>query len=270
MIKGKELIKIILIVCAFIAIAFSIIYIIKIFILKYNNLYLTTMTNYGIQLLMLVIALYLLNKFNYIKYIKFSLKSFFELIVYTALLIILIIVLSNAFHIGHYFVWNTGNFMTILFQNFYFVFVALEEEYLFRVVLYYKVLETIVLKNKALKVIIAILLTNAIFSMSHFPITYLVHRGNMNITYFLNVFITGIFVSYLYLRTGNIYIPSVMHFIGDARIIELYPYNRLPIYVYFIDNIMVVSVIIIEIYNICKYFYNKNYKIIKYNNKNKC
>lgn len=254
MIKGKELTKIILIVCAFVAIVFSIIYIMKIFILKYNNLYLTTMTNYGIQLLMLVIALYLLNKFNYIKYIKFSLKSFFELVVYTTLLII---VLSNAFHIGHYFVWNTGNFVTILFQNFYFVFVALEEEYLFRVVLYYKVLETIVLKNKTLKVIIAILLTNAMFSMSHFPITYLVHHGNMNITYFLNVFISGIIASYLYLRTGNIYIASAMHFIGDARIIELYPYNRLPIYAYFIDNMMVVSVIIIEIYSICKYFYNK-------------
>ncbi|WP_231292647.1 CPBP family intramembrane glutamic endopeptidase [Thermoanaerobacterium thermosaccharolyticum] len=170
---------------------------------------------------------------------------------------ILIIVLSNAFHIGHYFVWNTGNFVTILFQNFYFVLVALEEEYLFRIVLYYKVLETIVLKNKALKVIIAILLTNAIFSISHFPITYLVHHGNMNITYFLNVFISGIFASYLYLRTGNIYIASAMHFIGDARIIRIYTYNRLPIYAYFIDNMMVISVIIIEIYNICKYFYNK-------------
>ncbi|MBE0067908.1 CPBP family intramembrane glutamic endopeptidase [Thermoanaerobacterium thermosaccharolyticum] len=173
------------------------------------------------------------------------------------LLIILIIVLSNAFYIGHYFVWNTGSSMTILFQNFYFVLVALEEEYLFRVVLYYKVLETIVLKNKALKLIIAILLTNAIFSMSHFPIAYLVHHGNMNITYFLNVFISGIIASYLYLRTGNIYIAFAMHFVGDARIIELYPYNRLPIYVYFIDNMMVVSVIIIEIYSICKYFYNK-------------
>ncbi|MGF7397028.1 CPBP family intramembrane glutamic endopeptidase [Thermoanaerobacterium thermosaccharolyticum] len=257
MIKGKELTKIILTVYAFIAIVFSIIYIIKIFILKYNNLYLTTMTNYGIQLLMLVLALYLLNKFNYIKYIKFSLKSFFELVAYTMLLIILIIVLSNAFYIGHYFVWNTGSSMTILFQNFYFVLVALEEEYLFRVVLYYKVLETIVLKNKALKLIIAILLTNAIFSMSHFPIAYLVHHGNMNITYFLNVFISGIIASYLYLRTGNIYIAFAMHFVGDARIIELYPYNRLPIYVYFIDNMMVVSVIIIEIYSICKYFYNK-------------
>lgn len=65
MIKGKELTKIILTVCAFIAIIFSVIYIMKIFILKYNNLYLTIMTNYGIQFLMLVLALYLLNKFNY-------------------------------------------------------------------------------------------------------------------------------------------------------------------------------------------------------------
>jgi|GEM_PF-2837256 len=257
MIKGKELTKIILTVYAFIAIVFSIIYIMKIFILKYNNLYLTTMTNYGIQLLMLVIALYLLNKFNYIKYIKFSLKSFFELVIYTMLLMMLIIVLSNAFHIGHYFVWNTGNFVTILFQNFYFVLVALEEEYLFRVVLYYKVLETIVLKNKALKVIIAVILLNILCLMSHFPITYLVHHENMNITYFLNVFISGIFASYLYLRTGNIYIASAMHFIGDARIIRIYTYNRLPIYAYFIDNMMVISVIIIEIYSICKYFYNK-------------
>lgn len=268
MIKGKELTKIILTVCAFIAIIFSVIYIMKIFILKYNNLYLTIMTNYGIQFLMLVLALYLLNKFNYIKYIKFSLKSFFELVAYTMLLIILIIVLSKAFHIGYYFVWNTGNFVTILFQNFYFVFVALEEEYLFRVVLYYKILETIIVKNKTLKVIIAILLTNAMFSMAHFSITYLVHHGNMNITYFLNVFISGIIASYLYLRTGNIYIASAMHFIGDAKIIKLYPYNRLPIYVYFIDDMMVISVIIIEIYSICEYFYNKKiYGIENFNSK---
>ncbi|WP_274892703.1 hypothetical protein [Thermoanaerobacterium sp. R66] len=180
MIKGKELIKIILTVCAFIAVVFSVIYIIKIFILKYNNLYLTTMTNYGIQLLMLVFALYLLNKFNYIKYVKFTLKSFFELVAYTMLLIILIIILSKAFHIGYYFVWNTGNFVTILFQNFYFVFVALEEEFLFRVVLYYKILETIIVKNKTLKVIIVVILLNILCSISHFPITYLVHHEDMN------------------------------------------------------------------------------------------
>ncbi|MEG6568118.1 CPBP family intramembrane glutamic endopeptidase [Thermoanaerobacterium thermosaccharolyticum] len=184
------------------------------------------------------------------------------------LLIILIIVLSKAFHIGYYFVWNTGNFVTILFQNFYFVFVALEEEYLFRVVLYYKILETIIVKNKTLKVIIVVILLNILCSISHFPITYLAHHEDMNIPYFLNVFITGIFASYFYLRTGNIYISSVMHFIGDARIIELYTYNRLPIYVYFIDDMMVISVIIIEIYSICEYFYNKKiYGIENFNSK---
>jgi membrane protease YdiL (CAAX protease family) len=95
-----------------------------------------------------------------------------------------------------------------------------------------------------------------------------VHHEDMNIPYFLNVFITGIFASYFYLRTGNIYISSVMHFIGDARIIELYTYNRMPAYAYFIDNMTVVSVIIIEIYNICKYFYNKKiYGIENFNSK---
>lgn len=90
----------------------------------------------------------------------------------------------------------------------------------------------------------------------------------MNITYFLNVFISGIIASYLYLRTGNIYIASAMHFIGDAKIIKLYPYNRLPIYVYFIDDMMVISVIIIEIYSICEYFYNKKiYGIENFNSK---
>jgi len=204
MIKGKELLKIILIILAIVLALYPILYGIEIFILKSNNPNTKTIVNYIIQITLLIIAIYLLKKFNFMNYVKLSLKSILELTVYTLLLLILTILLLNVFRIRYYFIWNTGkSYATLIFQNFYFVFVGLGEELLFRVILYYKILDTIILKNKKLRMMIAVIITSFLFTIAHIPVLSV---KNIEIFSTLNIFYMGyIFQLSLFKNEEHIY-----------------------------------------------------------------
>ncbi|MGF7400279.1 CPBP family intramembrane metalloprotease [Thermoanaerobacterium thermosaccharolyticum] len=88
--------------------------------------------------------------------------------------------------------------------------------------------------------------------MAHIPILSV---RNIQIFSTLNIFMWGIFFSYLYLKTKNIYVAAIAHFFTDTGIIIDYTEIYYGILSTFIN--IITSVIIIEIYNICKYFYNK-------------
>ncbi|PHO06852.1 CAAX protease [Thermoanaerobacterium thermosaccharolyticum] len=253
MINVKKLMIIILIVFAIVVALYPILAELEISILKSNNPNAKTIVNYIVQIVSLIIAIYMLKKFNYLNYVKLSLKTILELIVYILSLLLLTIILVNIFHLKYYLIWNTSeSYATLIFQNFYFLFVGLGEEFLFRVILYYKILDTIILKNKKLRMIIAVIITSFLFTMAHIPMLSI---GNIQIFSTLNIFMWGIFSSYLYLRTKNIYVAAIAHFFTDAGIIIDYTEIYYGILSTFIN--IITSVIIIEIYNICKYFYNK-------------
>ncbi|MGF7400280.1 hypothetical protein PQ744_07735 [Thermoanaerobacterium thermosaccharolyticum] len=67
MIKGKELLKIILIILAIVVALYPILAGIEIFILKSNNPCERIIVNYIVQIVLLIIAIYMLKKFNYMK-----------------------------------------------------------------------------------------------------------------------------------------------------------------------------------------------------------
>ncbi|KUJ90190.1 MAG: Abortive infection protein [Caldanaerobacter subterraneus] len=58
------------------------------------------------QFLLLFITLYLLKKFDYMKYVKISLKAFLKLIVFTILLVGITKCLLDIFHIYNFTIWT--------------------------------------------------------------------------------------------------------------------------------------------------------------------
>ncbi|EGD51023.1 Abortive infection protein [Thermoanaerobacter ethanolicus JW 200] len=230
--------------------------------------------NYTSQFLLLFIILYLLKKFDYMKYVKISLKAFLKLIVFTILLVGITKCLLDIFHIYNFTIW-TGieekslywvswvDYVGAILFIFLFVFVALTEEYLFRVIIYHKVSEIISLKNKVLHAIIAVLLTNILFAMGHWP-----SHGYKLLPY-LYLTLWGIYFSYLYLRTKNIYTACVMHFILNAGIIVTWPLKNLSLIlnageIFYI----IVSIFLIEAYKIFKYFNRNNKTLNKLSERN--
>lgn len=219
--------------------------------------------NYAAAFLFLFIVLYLLKKFDYMRHISISLKAFFKLIIFTMLVVVLTKYSLDRFNIYNFSIWiglkhssfywtSWVDYLVASLQIFAFTFVALTEEYFYRVIVYHKISEIITLKNRGFEIITAILLTNILFSLGHYPIR------NYNIWQLLSVFIWGLFFSYLYLRTKNIYTACTMHFILDARVIITLPFKNFPLFFSSADPFyIIISILLIEIYKAYKRFYVK-------------
>ncbi|SNX55316.1 CPBP family intramembrane glutamic endopeptidase [Thermoanaerobacterium sp. RBIITD] len=210
--------------------------------------------NYTIQILMLFLALYLLKRFKYTKYIKISVKAIIKLIAFTILLFICtkyaLSMFSNNFLWTElkYAIkeWSKLDYIVAILQVALFMLVALAEEYLFRIILYLKILEISNFKNNTLKTIFSIILTNILFSIGHLSMQ------NYDFYMLLQVFISGIYFSYLFLRTNNIYLACIMHFNYDFPIMAIVDKKY-----YFQIASLIISVVLIEGYFIIKYYYLK-------------
>ncbi|MEG6570297.1 CPBP family intramembrane glutamic endopeptidase [Thermoanaerobacterium thermosaccharolyticum] len=126
-----------------------------------------------------------------------------------------------------------------------FILVALTEEYLYRVTLYFKISEILNLKSNVLKIVFSIILTNILFSIAHYPIRH------YNFSKLFEIFITGIYFSYLFLRTGNIYLACMMHFCFDFPILTTVNIG----YYYEEIILLIISIMLIESYYMIKHYY---------------
>jgi len=214
--------------------------------------------NFTMQILLLFLALFLLKKFNYTRYIKTSLKSIIKAFIFIILLLTFTKYILDIFKIYNIFLltdfkniiasWNKVDYIVALLQLILFIIVALTEEYLYRITLYFKISEILNLKNKILKIIFSVIFTNILFSIAHYPIRH------YNISTLFEIFITGIYFSYLFLRTSNIYLACMIHFYFDFPILTTINSG----YYYYQEIILLtISVVLIEGYFIIKYNYFK-------------
>ncbi|WP_231293842.1 CPBP family intramembrane glutamic endopeptidase [Thermoanaerobacterium thermosaccharolyticum] len=123
---------------------------------------------------------------------------------------------------------------------------ALTEEYLYRVTLYFKISEILNLKSNVLKIMLSVILTNILFSFVHYPIRH------YNFSKLFEIFITGIYFSYLFLRTGNIYLACMMHFYFDFPILTTI---NIGYYHYEEIILLIISIMLIESYYMIKHYY---------------
>jgi CAAX amino terminal protease family. len=211
--------------------------------------------NFIAEILLLILALFLLKKFNYTKYIKTSFKSIIKTFLFMTLSLIFTKYILDIFKIYNIFLltdfkniiasWNKVDYIVAISQMILFILVALTEEYLYRVTLYFKISEILNLKSNILKIVFSIILTNILFSIAHYPIRH------YNISTLFEIFITGIYFSYLFLRTGNIYLACMMHFCFDFPILTTVNIG----YYYEEIILLIISIMLIESYYMIKHYY---------------
>jgi|GEM_PF-3364510 len=211
--------------------------------------------NFITEILLLILALFLLKKFNYTKYIKTSFKSIIKTFLFMTLSLIFTKYILDIFKIYNIFLltdfkniiasWNKVDYIVAISQMILFILVALTEEYLYRVTLYFKISEILNLKSNILKIVFSIILTNILFSIAHYPIRH------YNLYKLFEIFITGIYFSYLFLRTGNIYLACMMHFCFDFPILTTVNIG----YYYEEIILLIISIMLIESYYMVKHYY---------------
>ncbi|MDI3312701.1 MAG: CPBP family intramembrane metalloprotease [Thermoanaerobacterium sp.] len=212
--------------------------------------------NFITEILLLILALFLLKKFNYTKYIKTSSKSIIKTFLFMALSLTFTKYILDIFKIYNIFLltdfkniiasWNKVDYIVAISQMILFILVALTEEYLYRVTLYFKISEILNLKSNVLKIVFSIILTNILFSIAHYPIRH------YNISTLFEIFILGIYFSYLFLRTGNIYLACMMHFYYDLPILSTIDIR----YHHYREIIsLIISIMLIESYYMIKHYY---------------
>ncbi|WP_434654496.1 CPBP family intramembrane glutamic endopeptidase [Thermoanaerobacterium thermosaccharolyticum] len=211
--------------------------------------------NFITEILLLILALFLLKKFNYTKYIKTSFKSIIKAFIFMSLSLTFTKYILYIFKIYNIFLltdfkniiasWNKIDYIVAISQMILFILVALTEEYLYRVTLYFKISEILNLKSNVLKIVFSIILTNILFSIAHYPIRH------YNFSKLFEIFITGIYFSYLFLRTGNIYLACMMHFCFDFPILTTVNIG----YYYEEIILLIISIMLIESYYMIKHYY---------------
>ncbi|AFK86991.1 MULTISPECIES: CPBP family intramembrane glutamic endopeptidase [Thermoanaerobacterium] len=216
--------------------------------------------NFITEILLLVLAIFILKKFNYTKYIKTSFKSIIKALLFMTLSLIFTKYILDIFKIYNIFLltdfkniiasWNKVDYIVAISQMILFILVALSEEYLYRITLYFKISEILNLKSNILKIVFSVILTNILFSIAHYPIRH------YNISKLFEIFITGIYFSYLFLRSGNIYLACMMHFYFDFPIlttidIGYYRYEEIIL--------LMISIMLIESYYMVKRYYLRLY-----------
>ncbi|AGB19790.1 CPBP family intramembrane glutamic endopeptidase [Thermoanaerobacterium thermosaccharolyticum] len=211
--------------------------------------------NFITEILLLILALFLLKKFNYTKYIKTSFKSIIKAFIFMSLSLTFTKYILDIFKIYNIFLltdfkniiasWNKIDYIVAISQMILFILVALTEEYLYRVTLYFKISEILNLKSNVLKIVFSIILTNILFSIAHYPIRH------YNFSKLFEIFITGIYFSYLFLRTGNIYLACMMHFCFDFPILTTVNIG----YYYEEIILLIISIMLIESYYMIKHYY---------------